>query len=126
MERLTRTEISTLIGLACKSDLDTTLPNPSVTQGYIDKTDSLLQEIHQSMMMPTAEIFDPKKIDDLEFDPFKNGSVLRKAIFYGGESAYHFQYRDLSAIKYKKDNEWLINNKGYHLDLEIILVMGAF
>lgn len=116
MERLVRTEISTLIGLACKKGIDETLPSPETMQNYISKTDSLLQELHQSMMPPLQDIFDPSKIGDSDFNPFESGSVLRESIFYGGESAYHFQYRNLSEDKYRKDNDWLINSKGYSLD----------
>lgn len=124
MERLVRTEISTLIGLACKENLDTKLPSSDEMQGYIDKTDSLLKEIHQSMMPPMVEIFDPQQIGDQEFNPFKNGSILRESIFYGGEAAYHFQYRDLSAAKYKKDNEWLINSKGFSVSQVIRVIIS--
>lgn len=116
MERLVRTETSTLIGMVCKKDIDETLPSPNLMQEYISKTDSLLQELHHSMMPPLEEVFDPSKIGDDSFNPFNSGAVLRESIFYGGESAYHFQYRDLSKDKYRKDNDWLIENKGYSLE----------
>lgn len=116
MEHLVRTEISTLIGLACKKDVDETLPSPDLMQDYVSRTDTLLQELHQSMMPPMQEIFDPTRIGDDNFNPFTSGALLREAIFYGGESAYHFQYRDLAEDKYRKDNAWLIENKGYSLE----------
>src|SRR5690606_37015155 len=50
------------------------------------------------------------------FNPFNAGAVLRESIFYGGVSAYHFQYRDLSKDKYRKDNDWLIEIKGFSLE----------
>lgn len=115
MERLVRTEISTLIGMACKTDIDESLPSPKLMQEYIGKTDSLLQELHYSMMPPLKDVLDPSKMGDDGFNPFNSGTVLRESIFYGGESAYHFQYRDLSEDKYRKDNDWLIENKGYSL-----------
>lgn len=46
---LMRTEIYTLVGLACKKQLNIDLPSPETIQRYIDKTNSLLQEIHQSI-----------------------------------------------------------------------------
>ncbi|MEW6520831.1 MAG: NERD domain-containing protein [Thermodesulfobacteriota bacterium] len=119
MERLVRTEISTLIGLACKNEIDDTLPSPDTMQEYISRTDSLLHELHQSMMPSPQEIFNPSKIGDDYFNPFESSSVLRESIFYGGESAYHFQYRDFSKEKYRKDDDWLLNNKGYLLDQAI-------
>lgn len=115
MDRLVRTEISTLIGLTCKSNLDLDIPSPDIIQEYIDKTELLLKEIHQSMIPPMEVMFDPSKIGDQSFNPFKNGSVLRESIFYGGEGAYNFQYRDLSEIKYEKDDDWFIENKGFSI-----------
>ncbi len=40
---------------------------------------------------------------------------MRESIFYSGEAAYSFQYRDLSLEKYKNDNYWFANNKGYSI-----------
>lgn len=122
MERLVRTEISTLIGLACKKEIDETLPTPDLLQDYISRTDSLLQELHHLMMPPLKDLFDPNKIADDNFNPFNSGIVLRESIFYGGESAYHFQYRDLSEDKYRKDDDWLIENKGYSIKQAISVI----
>lgn len=113
MDRLVRTEISTLIGLSCKADLNAEMQTPETIRRYIDGTEILLKEIHHSMMPSMTEIFDPEQVSDPSFNPFKNGDFLREAIFYGGESAYHFQYRDLSSLKYKGDSDWLICNKGF-------------
>lgn len=113
MDRLVRTEISTLIGLACKGDLNADMQTPETIQRYIDKTEELLKEIHQSMMPDMREIFDPKQASDPSFNPFKKGVFLREAIFYGGESAYHFQYSDLSSLKYRGDSDWLNYKKGF-------------
>jgi len=119
---LVRTEISTLIGLTCKKQLNIDLPSPEITQRYIDKTVSLLKEIHQSMMPPMEYIFDPSKVGDKDFNPFRDGLVLREAIFYSGESAYPFQYRDISKIKYEKDNDWFLRNKGFSIQQIIDVV----
>jgi hypothetical protein len=116
MERLVRTEISTLIGLACKGDLDMSHPGPKKIQEYIDTTASILHDIHKSMMPSMQEIFDKAKRGDPNYNPFVRGKLLRESIFYGGESAYNFQYRDLSIRKYKNDNNWFIENKGYSIE----------
>ena len=58
---------------------------------------------------------DPTKVADKNFNPFTSGTVLREPIFYGGESAYSFQYRDLSPKKYARDNDWLTANKGFSI-----------
>ncbi len=113
---LLRIEISTLIGLACKDNINIHLPSPSEIQKNIDRTEMLLEELHHSMF----DISDMLKFNedgelDKNFNPMTQGKFLREPIFYGGESAYHFQYRDFSKIKYLHDEKWLIDNKGYNL-----------
>ncbi len=41
--------------------------------------------------------------------------ALREAIFYGGESGYSFQYRDLSVKKSAADNDWLTSHKNFSI-----------
>src|SRR5215472_2772 len=43
------------------------------------------------------------------------GAALREPIFYGGESAYGFQYRDLAEKKYKADDPWLLSRMGFSI-----------
>lgn len=110
--RLIRTEISTLIGLMIKNDIDYDLPSVAGMQAYMKTTEALLDEMHGAM---SAEMFfglDLKKIETRNFNPF-TGKALREPIFYGGESAYSHQYRDLSPKKYALDNQWLVANKGF-------------
>jgi len=45
--------------------------------------------------------------------PFTRADVLREPIFYGGESAYSFQYRDMARERYAADEVWLTANKGF-------------
>ncbi len=116
MDRLVRTEISTLIGLACKGDLDLTHPGPQKIQEYIDITETILRDIHQTMMPSMQEFFDKEKAEDPNYNPFRSGKLLRESIFYGGESAYNFQYRDLSVRKYQNDNLWFVEQKGYSIE----------
>ena len=91
--RLIRTEISTLIGLLLRNEIDYILPAANVLQQYLEKTEALLEEIHRSMSAPMFAWLDPKKLGD-GFNPVTSGEALREPIFYGGESAYSFQYRD--------------------------------
>lgn len=113
--RLIRTEISTLVGLLIKKDLDLTMPPAAVIQEYIDKTEALLEELHHTMSATMFSNLDAKKDLAEGFTPFEAGEVLREPIFYGGESAYSFQYRDLSPKKYAKDDVWLMANKGFSI-----------
>lgn len=112
--RLIRTEIMTLVGLMIKSPVDYTLPASHIVQEYITKTEALLEELHQSMNAIVASRMTPEKIA-AGYNPFAEGETLREPIFYGGESAYDFQYRDLSQRKYAYDDEWLKSNKGFSI-----------
>lgn len=69
-------------------------------QDYIDKTEALLQEIQDAMRPPLPDVLDPVKNSNDGTNPFTSGKALREPIFYGGESAYSFQYRDLASKKY--------------------------
>lgn len=115
-ERLLRTEVSTLIGLMVKSPIDLQLPGPHTLQEMLDRTDRLVRELHQAMNAPATEFFRNALAQETPDNPFTQGAFLREAIFYGGESAYLFQYRDLSVPKYFADNRWLLDNKGFSID----------
>lgn len=115
-ERLVRTEISTLIGLLFKKEIDFNLPKPDKMQKLIEETEFLLKEIHQSMMVPMIADFDPSKINQEGFNPFAKGSAMREPIFYCGESAYNFQYLDFTPKKYTKDDHWIKRNKGFSIN----------
>lgn len=111
---LIRTEIATLMGLMIKAQVDITHPGFEKLKEYMVRTESLLEEIHHAILKPMSEFFkqtDPEKIEE----SFKAGDVIREAIFYGGESAYNFQYRDMALLKYSKDKEWLLVNKGFEI-----------
>ncbi|WP_430458076.1 YecA family protein [Rheinheimera sp.] len=115
-ERLVRTEISALIGLAFKHEIDLKIPEPQELQKYVDKAEYLLRD-HHSAIMPSPERFfvngqfTPEKMQEM----INSGEMLREAIFYGGESAYHFQYRDLCLKKYERDSQFFLETKGYTL-----------
>ena len=115
-ERLIRTEIMTLVGLMVKRPIDFTLPDPASIQKYIDETQRLMKELHRTMSGPLFGQITPEKVKDPSFDPFAHGSALREPIFYSGEAAYAFQFRDLALSKYAADNAWLEQHKGFSID----------
>ena len=120
-DSLIRTEISTIIGLACKVPLTTEHPSQATLLRYLEETELLLRELHESMQPDISKLFDLEKISDPKFNPFEKGEILRESIFYGGESAYRFQYRDLSLIKYRNDDDWFRKNKGYTIEEAVSL-----
>ena len=83
-----------------------------------------MQELHQAMMAPANSIFMDVIKNKKDENPFTRGAFLREPIFYGGESAYDFQYRDLSVEKYRDDNAWFVENKGFSID-EMKIVINA-
>jgi len=123
-DRLIKVEISALIGLLMKKNIDLKIPSQDTIQSYIDTTEKLLSEIHQVIIADVSVDFTPEKIKNKDFNPFKNGSILREAIFYASESAFNFQYRDLFPIKYKADNDCFIKNRNYSVE-EANIVISA-
>lgn len=112
--RLVRNEVNVLLGLMVKSDIDYSIPELDVFHGYVSRSEALLEELHQSMLSVVPRLFDADGKPSAE-DRMGSGAMVRESIFYGGESAYSFQYRDFSPLKYGRDDEWLVANKGYSI-----------
>ncbi|MBB3182714.1 hypothetical protein FHR95_000238 [Halomonas fontilapidosi] len=110
---LIRTEISTLIGLAIKTDLNLTPPGQGLTKHYVEESERLLKELHQTL---SYAFFESLSTDGNKTNPFTKAEVMREPIFYGPESAYIFQYRELAPLKYSNDNGWLVSNKGFSIN----------
>ena len=112
-ERLIRTELTTLIGLMAKKPLDLSPLPFDVVEGYVKRTDVLMQELHNTMSYPMfAAMFEAVKAGTEPPDPWR-GPGMREPIFYGTESAYAFQYRDLVPEKYGADDKWILKTKGF-------------
>ncbi|HBZ7628133.1 TPA: hypothetical protein MM125_005382, partial [Klebsiella pneumoniae] len=112
-ERLIRTELTTLLGLVVKGPLDLTKQPKAVIDGYVQRTDALMQELHNAMSYPIfASMSEAMKQGGEPPNPW-HGPGMREPIFYGTESAYAFQYRDLVPEKFGADDEWLLKNKGF-------------
>ena len=116
-DRLIRTETSTLIGLMIQHEIDWTLPDPKTTQQYVENTEELLKELHESMSAPMIQELQDLFASGEKTNPFEKGENLREPIFYGGESAYSFQFRELSVPKYQADNAWLEDQKGFSIQV---------
>jgi hypothetical protein len=114
--RLIRTEINTLLGLMIKAEIDWTLPTPKTVQEYIDASERLLEELHHCLSGEFFSGLTKEAVESGMFNPFSRGDVLREPIFYGGESAYSFQYIDLAARKYAADSLWLQANRDFTID----------
>lgn len=119
-ERTIRTEFSTLLGLMLKHPIDFTVPSPDNMQGLVERTGELLEELHACFNQPMMAALmqaaaDVKAGRPKPANPFLRGDVLREPIFYGGESAYSFQYGDFAVERYTPDDDWLLANKGFRI-----------
>lgn len=112
-ERLIRTEINTLLGLMMRQSLDLTLPTAETMQAHISRTDELMKELHDALNRPMFESMIGNFRDGKDPSDIWSGSMMREPIFYGSESAYSFQYRDLFLEKHRPDDNWLQENMGF-------------
>lgn len=64
-------------------------------------------ELHNAMSYPMfASILEAAADQEaLDAPEFGQGQMMREPIFYGGEAAYSFQYRDLLTEKYAADDD---------------------
>jgi hypothetical protein len=97
-DRLVRSEFMTLLGLMVKGPISYNQPDEATLKRHVDDSYRLLNELHHAM------------------EQSRGPRDYREPIFYSGESAYSFQFRDYAVAKYAKDNAWLVANKGFSIE----------
>jgi hypothetical protein len=89
----------------------------NLVEQSIAKTRRLCEEIYWAMAKPMMAAMQARFEGraDADFDPTASGAAMREAIFYGGESAYAFQYRDFAPARYAADEPWIVaeGDQGY-------------
>lgn len=78
----------------------------------------LLEKLHYSYL-PDFSSIDFSKAESLKevlHETMDSPALVQEAIFYGGEGAYDFQYTSFIADKYKKDRDWIKQNKGVDIN----------
>jgi hypothetical protein len=118
---LIRAEISTLIGLLARQSIDYTLHEPAVIQGYLDQAQALLHELHRALSSLWFKGLDPETFKAEGPKLLSAGPALREPIFYGGDSAYSFQYREFTEKKYGNDRDWLLAHKGFGISTALVI-----
>ncbi|MGY6743540.1 MAG: YecA family protein [Cecembia sp.] len=111
-KRLVRTEISTLIGLTFKNPISFELPPENELQSLIKKTEELLVELHYAILLNS------NKADYSKYN-FSLPSIenrIREAVFYSGEGAYNFQYKEFTKSKFRNDNRYFVENFGFSVE----------
>ena len=123
-ERLSVKEGAFILGYLVQNIIDCTYPE-SVESLIQNKklTYKLLRELHNTFLYPQREM-----IQDLlsrqqkgicsepsfsKFDFFTKDGSMQEAIFNSGDGVYDFQYLEYLPLKYRYDEEWLRENRGY-------------
>jgi hypothetical protein len=124
-ERLIRNEINVLIGLLIKKTIDFTDPGVDELKRYVARAHEALDEIHHSILAPVVPLT-PGDMAALGA-ALSSGAVMRESIFYGGESAYMFQYRDFAPERYAQDDSWIVANQGFSMReaANVVKAVGA-
>ncbi|MGG4734750.1 SEC-C metal-binding domain-containing protein [Leclercia adecarboxylata] len=134
--RLSRTELSTLIGLACKNGFNDKQLNLEELKERAEHVWQLLDELHRSFYPPLDIVSLSEKLnanigDSIpDFGKFMrelnpNGDknhYMREAIFYGGDGVYKHQYRDLAKRRYSLDENWIEVNKGFKISQAVEVI----
>ena len=103
-------EINLLIALMCRKPIDTYLFLENIkkhcteTRKLLGKLCSELNDSRSAVLSENIEQWYSRK------------PTIRCSAFYSCDSAYGFQYKDFSVERYKKDNDWLIKNKGLAIE----------
>lgn len=108
-QRLVRTEISTLLGLALKNPVSLEQPTRKELEFLIKKTEELLEELHFSMFFKSNQ--NKNSNYDLNVPSVEN--QIRESAFYSGEGAYAFQYKEFAKIKFQNDTHFFEQNFGF-------------
>lgn len=114
-ERLIRTEVATLVGLLARRPIDPASAPPDMVAEYIARTEALLLELHDALGQPWRVSLRAMMDGTSSVDPFSSGDAMREPVFYSGESAFSFQYRDFAVARYRADDPWLRANRGFDI-----------
>ncbi|MFC4296182.1 YecA family protein [Novosphingobium tardum] len=110
-KRLIRTEVATLIGYMIQGGIEAFDLLPDDPSALLAKVEALLEELHRRLSWP---MFGAGKENFVAAHELVE--TLREPIFYGGESAFNFQYRDFAVEKFQADNPWLEANCGFTIE----------
>jgi uncharacterized protein YchJ len=115
--RLARNEMNVCIGLWAKGERDFEPLSLDDVAPLIEQTRRLCEELHCAMNEPTIAAMRQHLAGKAaaSSNPIASGGAMREAIFYGGESAYAFQYRDFAPARYAADETWIRASKEFSM-----------
>jgi len=108
-ENALRIELSLILGLMIKGDINLSPIKSEIIQKYYNETISLLELIHK-------EIIPIDRIKSNRTNSIDKNMLIREAIYYSGETAYSFQYLEFAKARYSDDKKWLLENKGFSIE----------
>ena len=111
-DRLNYNEASFLIGLWIKNSKKSNNEELDY-MSTIDEVYSLMEVLHMTFLSESVSPID-KSFSRSDF--MINGNRFKEAFFYGSTGAYEFQYINKSVEKYRRDDKWLIDNKGFSIN----------
>lgn len=118
-DRLVRTETTLLLRLLATRSLNFEAVGAGDLKSQTERSKELLGDLHKSLMShwgTPADLLKEKRT------PFDQGDSWREPFFYGGESAYPFQFISLAVKKYASDNAWLLEQKGFSIEDAALIV----
>ena len=112
--KLLQTELSTLVGLAVKGELNTDPISSEDRNRFTNQTYQLMGELHTVLNKPFKPQVGPFGNTILPQEKYiRKAKVMREPIFYSSEASYSFQYKEFASLRYAGDNEWLQKHKGF-------------
>lgn len=123
-ERLSSKEVSLLLGFLIQDEIDFSIPeSPEYLIELKKNTYKLMRELHESFLGAFFEklksTFESGQNEsDLRIaqkDFFGHANMMVEPMFYSGTGVYDFQLLDYVEKKYKKDREWLTENKAFDI-----------
>ena len=115
-EKIIRTEIGLLVGLFSKSERDLSIPTIEMFREMINQTELLLSKLHEAQMNVVVKGMCSTDSETEDAGHDSKVAFLREAMIYSGESAYTFQYRNMAPAKYKADDPWIIDKRGFSMN----------
>ena len=101
---LIRLEVSALTYLLAQRRIDYSCPPIRVVQDYVQRTHSLLKELHSAIAF---ESFAPLVARASSGQPLSPGDLIsRETLLYSGDTAYHFQFLHFAKERYRNDSSW--------------------
>lgn len=130
-KRLNEKEASLLLGFLIQRKINLSTPDtPRDLIHLIQKTYDLMEELHESFIIPFRDklqevLEDNHKKEDFrkeQKDFFGKGNLIMEPIFYSGTGVYDFQFSDFLDKKYKYDKQWLLEKKKFDIEQTKIIV----